>query len=755
MLWLEEWNMRSSIFRKIAAAGLAVAVAVIAVFPALAADKRYTIPEIGDMNISLPENFTVIDRRAPDSAAYFKLFGLDYNTVMSQMSANNVYLQAMDNTASLTVTVSMTESDESKGIGSYSNLSSEQLGEIGRNFLSQPEYTACRIDDPGKTVTWLSFDTGVDGVKGYLANTVYDGKSINLSVQRNGADVTEEDKAVFTAAVASVNFGTQNFLQQYWLVIVIIAGTVIALLVLLILIIKTARSLKKENRQDSETDRVPKEFMDMYAHREEEETVAREGDNPAKAKAIPALRQAEEPAGAAGMPFGGSVQPEAPVSADTFVPSEKDKQTEERMEPEIFVQPRRRDIAEMGDPDVPQSKYTDAQLAEMLGEDINADETEAQSSPSAKEPGLRKLWENEESSSEARKLPVEQPDDEDDFFEGAKLVPPEIEETGEIAETLEHARAERVNVSSDDMPEEAEAAKKVPEIEKASAPVAAETFEKEPEQTEAEEEIEEAEQKEISGDGELDELEEYMNDEVLVREEAKANKFRDSNDFFEEAPRKGMGVLNSRDIADVEEYDVLGEEEKRAEQAKRGVSEKPAKSRKDIIKESLIKKNKAKKAKPKKAKTGKDKTKKNGDGFKRFVTGMKNFFVHCGYFITNVKRAIKRRHMMKKRQKAEEERRRRARERAARRRAQERQREQNQRENGGLVQVRSRDDRRPPQNGSRRPSSGGQRRPQTGQRNAQRRPQSGQRKPVSGTQRRPAGSSGRRPPQKRRPPENR
>ena len=244
--------MRGKIVRKLAAAGLSAVVAVSASVPVFAADKSYSISEIGDMNISLPEDITVIDRNAPDSAEYFKLFGLDYNTVMSQMDSNNVYLQGMDSTASLTVTVSMTESADSQELENYNLLSSEQLGDIARNFLSQPEYTACRIDEAGKPVTWLSFDTNVGGVKAYLANTVYDGRSINLTVQRAGKDATDDDYNIFTSAVSSVSFGTKNFLQKYWLCLAIAAAALIVLLVLLILIIKQDTEEAAEGkRQDT------------------------------------------------------------------------------------------------------------------------------------------------------------------------------------------------------------------------------------------------------------------------------------------------------------------------------------------------------------------------------------------------------------------------------------------------------------------------------------------------------------------------
>ena len=60
-----------------------------------------------------------------------------------------------------------------------------------------------------------------------------------------------------------------------------------------------------------------------------------------------------------------------------------------------------------------------------------------------------------------------------------------------------------------------------------------------------------------------------MNDEDLVREKAKEARFRNSNDFFDEAPRKTVGVISSRDIDEAEEYDVIGEVERRATEVER------------------------------------------------------------------------------------------------------------------------------------------------------------------------------------------
>ena len=116
-----------------------------------------------------------------------------------------------------------------------------------------------------------------------------------------------------------------------------------------------------------------------------------------------------------------------------------------------------------------------------------------------------------------------------------------------------------------------------------------------------------------------------------------------------------MGVISSREIEEAEEYDVIGEVEQRAEELEK---ETPTAG------ESFSK------------------------AMKKVGGGFKSFFTHCGYFATNVRREIKRSRARKKRKKAEEERRRQH----AERRQQSRERR---RTDGGLVQVRSRGERRP------------------------------------------------------------
>ena len=157
-----------------------------------------------------------------------------------------------------------------------------------------------------------------------------------------------------------------------------------------------------------------------------------------------------------------------------------------------------------------------------------------------------------------------------------------------------------------------------------------------------------------------DEYKDYNNDEELVRQEAKHTKFYDSDDFFEEAPKKTMGVISSKEIQDADDYDVINEVEKRVSEVE--------------------------------AENGSSKA-SFADILKKAGSGLKSFGIHFGYFCTNVSRMIKRKYAAKKRRKAEEERRERARMMEARERQQRRE-----MQDAGLVRVHSRTERRTPQN---------------------------------------------------------
>ena len=186
---------------------------------------------------------------------------------------------------------------------------------------------------------------------------------------------------------------------------------------------------------------------------------------------------------------------------------------------------------------------------------------------------------------------------------------------------------------------------------------------------------------------------EEVDDEELVRAKAKKNKFDSGYDFFDEAPKKSMGVIKSSDLRDAEDFDVIGEVERKAETVKQNALEKE--NNKETEGEQTDKRSTEEVL----ANVGKN----IGNALRGFAGGVKNFGIHCGYFCKNVSIMIKRKRAIAKRKKAEEERRERERQKAERARMR-----AERGESDGLVQVHSRTDRRPQQN--RRPANRNKRR---------------------------------------------
>ena len=571
-----------------------------------AATQRYTINEIDDMVIYLPDDMSAITRSSKNTDRYFSVFGLDYNTIMQNFENGDIYLQGMDNMSSVTVTVTMTKTDESKGIGNYNLLEAEQLSQVSSNFLSQSEYTSCTPDTAGKIV-WLNFDANVTSnglsIRAYQANTVYDGMSVSITLQRNSGNVTAEDYATFTEIVSSVSFMKESAIGSMIPYIIIGASiVVILLLIILIIVAKHAKKRRKKNKND----KILEELAEKH--------ISKRRNNSDREQSEYSVYEDEK--------FEDNKGDYSDISSGnsdddyTFDKTEIDSA-------DFFKGVEQSDNEDVKIYKPSDRKVDDSEIEEIL----NFKRMAAQKAAAeAEESFAEVVYSNEKNADK-----TEEPESKAET------------ETENAEETAESVTAEET------------------------------TDEEVKEKTDKAVEIEDG----LFGEADENDEEDYNNDEELVRQEAKRVKFKDSDDFFEEAPKKTMGVISSKELRDAEDFDVINEVEERVKEV-----EKPSQNAGKSFVEAM----------------------------KKVGGGIKSFGIHCGYFCTNVSRMIKRKHAMKKRQKAEEERRERARQRAERQRAQRRE-----MENGGLVQVHSRSERRPSQNRrpvqQRRPSSSQQRRP--------------------------------------------
>lgn len=618
---------------------LCVLMCVAAVFSVSAASETITISECDDLQIKLPDNMTAVTRSVNTNNTYFARHKLSYSEVMNDLETANGYLHAMDDLDMVTLILSYNETAQSKEIGSFAKYSTAELEETKKNYMNASvnnvTYNSGTADEANNGMAWLFFDITTDGVRKYRAETVSNGKIITLTLNRNGGDVQPEDYSILTGISATVKFPSKTDDNNKMMMILIAAGAglvALILIIVLIIVIKSAKKSKKKNDNDKILQELAGKYqtrqsMSAYGGDESEQKPSNDYSDDYEEEPV----YEEEPAGY-----------EEPRAPQTDVKSGFDYDLDDF------------------DEDVPDRKYSDADIARLLG-DVEDDENFIDALPATEA--------DSEGTEEVRDSVIEDADAISDFFEDEpeEEAAPEAAEAEEPADTAyisedgEEAAEQISEPVSEEEPSVQEEASEEPVAEKSE-----ELADEEPEEPSSEEPREQPEEDasddtEANGDenGEDDaEFEEFVNDEVLAREESDQGKFKSSSDFFEEAPRRYMGVISSQEIEEAEEYDVIGEVEQQAEQ----LEQEPA---------------------------------QKGEGFsgvmKKVGGGLKNFGIHCGYFATNVKRAVKRRRARTKRRKAEEARRRKQMERRRQQQAvQERRRDSN-----GLVQVHSRDERRP------------------------------------------------------------
>lgn len=655
--------MMKTVLKRVVTLAVCAVTVLCGVFACAGATNDYEIPQIDDMTLSMPDGMSAITRDSKSTDKYFSVFGIDYETTMKSFENGNIYLQGMDSMSSVILTVTMTKNENSENVANYAQLSSSELTNIRNNFLNSEEYKSCTPDQQEKVV-WLVFDATAqssDGnVKTFVANTVYDGMNINITMQRTEGDVTAVDYDTFSKIVSSVKFSDLPFSKGIIPYIIIGGGALIVILIILIIIfairIRKHKKAKKNNA-------ILEELASKYklGDKDGNYDIDNFDDEPkpekrSKKKQRYAEEIEEEPA-----PEGRRYAPEVIADYDEPDNSDYDNSTSDNgyasdSEIDEIINSARAYKNEL-EREAYKNNY---------GYEENSTEDEKKKEPTAADTSKTESEKNDEIEKDNAETPEEYEDISSSS--GPTLVIPEPEH--DLFETSEPDDIDREDNA--DVEETEEVSEKKHPLEK---------------------KVDEYANLIFGSDDPEEETEEEVDDEELVRSKAKKNKFDSGYDFFEEAPKKSMGVIKSSDLRDAEDFDVIGEVEKKAETVKQ-----------KALEEEQNKENEGEPTDKKSAGEVLANVGENvGNALKGFAGGVKNFGVHCGYFCKNVSRMIKRKRAIAKRKKAEEERRERERQKAERARLR-----AERGESDGLVQVHSRTDRRPQQN--RRPANRNKRR---------------------------------------------
>lgn len=583
-----------------------------------AAGSKIQIEKLDNMTIQLPDDMLGITRDSKSTDKYFSVFGLDYDKTMSDFKSSDIFMQAMDNKATTTVTVTMTRNGDSEGIKNYKLLSEEKLYEVRDNFISQGEYISCTPDEAADLV-WLMFDlnvsSGSDKIKAYQANTVYDGMSINVTIQHNGGNVTSADYQTLKSILSTVTFNSKADPNGDFTTYVYIG--IIALVIILFIIVMIASKKAKKKNKKSRNEKILRELTDKY-----------KSDNK------PARKSQNEDIMSIYKAYDEMKNSDTEISSgrkDDDFDDYKDID-EEEVKVRIYEKPTVSD-AEI-DAIVNESKArfknegTDVEIIETKAEklepeEVIADEIEEAQEDLQTDEVVDTVAEDEPEKAGNTEETVTSNESEEDF------------ESENYSDDEKYEDAAQSEISEADSEEDETQADEVTEV--------------------SAEEVDSADDDETDEDIENDE-----EDEEELRREAEKNTaddFDEGYDFFEEKPRRIVGIIDvdSSDLKNAVDYDVLSEEEKRAVEVETA--------------------------------TDNDKTENFVEIASKAGNGIKNFFVHCGYFCTNVSRLVKRKYAAKKRKKAELERR--ERERMRRQQAAQR------RDSNGLVKVHSATQKRP------------------------------------------------------------
>lgn len=659
--------MMKTVFKRAVTLAICAVTVFCGIFACSGATKDYEIPQIDDMTLSMPDGMSAVTRDSKSTDKYFSVFGLDYDTTMKTFQNGNIYLQGMDNMSSVILTVTMTKNESSENVGNYAQLSSSELSNIRNNFLNSDEYLSCTPDQKEKAV-WLVFDATAQSSKGdvktFVANTVYDGMNINITMQRTEGDVTTVDYDTFSKIVSSVKFSDLPFSKGFIPYIIIGGGVIILILIVLIIIFAVRiRKHKKAKKNNAILEELAVKYK--LGEKGTDYDIDNFDDSPekpdkrSKKKQKYAEEVEEEPASP-----GRRYAPE-PIIENMEEPEEITSEysnfgydTDDAKEKEI-------------DEIINSAKAYKSELEREAyknnyGYEENSTEDEKKKEPTAadtSETEPEKIDENEKDNAET-------PEKHEDISSssGPTLVIPEPEH--DLFETSEPDDIDREDDA--DVEETEEVSEQKHPLEKKVDKYANIIF---------------------GSDDPEEKTGEEVDDEELVRAKAKKNKFDSGYDFFDEAPKKSMGVIKSSDLRDAEDFDVIGEVERKAETVKQNALEKE--NNKETEGEPTDKRSTEEVL----ANVGKN----IGNALRGFAGGVKNFGIHCGYFCKNVSIMIKRKRAIAKRKKAEEERRERERQKAERARMR-----AERGESDGLVQVHSRTDRRPQQN--RRPANRNKRR---------------------------------------------
>lgn len=269
---------------------MALMIALLSVTTAFCTDVAYEVKD-GGFTVTLPDDMLTITRECEKNDPYFAKFGLDYDETMANFTQGNIYLQSIKEDSSVTFTAAVIETEESRQLHSYKDMSENELSSLKETLLQDKTYKSCSITRYNGNIYMnltVNVKSGKKTVQALQCHTVADGKDFSFTLQPDkGKKISNDNKALMSAILNSVSIVEKNFFTENKETIIfgaIILGAFIVVLVLFIILYKHIKNPHRKNKniihqlahehQISETTQIPRgrvgkhiveqEFLEEY-----------------------------------------------------------------------------------------------------------------------------------------------------------------------------------------------------------------------------------------------------------------------------------------------------------------------------------------------------------------------------------------------------------------------------------------------------------------------------------------------------------
>ncbi len=219
---------------------------------AFAENTSYELDEL-NMSVAVPNDMIAITRESEKTDSFFSKFGVDYNETMNNLEDGDIYLYALKEDNSLSLTVTMTENEESRKIDSYSKISDEELSKIKDELLLDKAYKTSTVVDVKGTkyiLLTMSQKSGKKIIQAQQYNTVINGENIILTMQSAaGKNLTSDHKELFASIIEGTDIIEENFFTQYRDLIIYGSATLIGVIIVAVVLILLLRYFRNPQRR--------------------------------------------------------------------------------------------------------------------------------------------------------------------------------------------------------------------------------------------------------------------------------------------------------------------------------------------------------------------------------------------------------------------------------------------------------------------------------------------------------------------------